>query len=167
MGPCVLSISPWSADIGSVGSALGHAQALLIWNLSLHAWTWSVLVDILRHIGELVVIPKPSKPHKAFLSVLVHCRHHVVLPHKLFQSFGMRKFIVLITDNRLPFPVFRRDLEKYIYQSKRPQDDYSHSVLPPTQAPLKINRDHKGKEVVGLHTDGFGTSVISARDQPR
>lgn len=81
MGPCVLSISPWSADIGSVGSALGRAQALLIWNLSLHAWTWSVLVDILWPIGELVVIPKPSKPHKAFLSVLVRCRQHVVLPH--------------------------------------------------------------------------------------
>lgn len=88
-------------------------------------------------------------------------------PSQLFLSFDMRKFIVLITDNRLPFPVFRRDLEKYIYQSERPQDDHSHSVLPPAQAPLKINRDHKGKEVVGLHTDGSSMSVISARDQPR
>lgn len=57
MGPCVISIKPWSPEIGSMGSALGRAHVLLIWNLLLHAWTWSMLVDILRPIRELVAIP--------------------------------------------------------------------------------------------------------------
>lgn len=114
LGPCVISIKPWSAEIGSVGSATGKAQVLLIWNLPLHAWTWSVLVDVLRPIGELVAIPQPSKPHKSFLSVLVRCRHQVMIPHEMILSFGMRKFVVLITDNHLPFPTFRRDLDKYV-----------------------------------------------------
>lgn len=112
MGPCVISIKPWTAEIGSVGSATGKAQVLLIWNLPLHAWTWSVLVDLLKPIRELVAIPQPSKPHKSFISVLVRCRNRVALPHEIILSFGMRKFIVLITDNHLPFPTFRRDLDK-------------------------------------------------------
>lgn len=69
MGPCVISIKPWLVEIGFVGSATGKAQVFLIWNLPLHAWTWSVLVDILRPIGELVAVPQPSKPHKSFLSI--------------------------------------------------------------------------------------------------
>lgn len=113
-----------------------------------------------------MAIPKPSKLHKAFLSVLVRCRHRVILPHELILSFGMRKFIVLIIDNRLPFPVFRRDLEKYIYQAEWPSDDLSNSAFPPPQAPNENYRDHKWKEIVGVHTEGSGTSGISSRDQP-
>lgn len=74
LGPCVFSISQWTAEVGSVGAATGKGQVLLIWSLPLHAWTWPVLVDLLRPIGELVAIPQPSKRHKAFLSVLVRCR---------------------------------------------------------------------------------------------
>lgn len=106
MGPCVVSISPWTAEVGSVGSASGRGQVLLIWNLPLHAWTWTVLVELLKPIGEMVAIPQPSKPHKSFLSVLVRCHHRTSLPFEVSLSFGMRRLIVLITDNRLPFPNF-------------------------------------------------------------
>lgn len=106
MGPCVVSISPWTVEVGSVGSASGRGQVLLIWNLPLHAWTWTVLVELLKPIGEMVAIPQPSKPHKSFLSVLVRCHHRTSLPFEVSLSFGMRRFIVLITDNRLPFPNF-------------------------------------------------------------
>lgn len=30
MGPCVLSISPWTVEIGSIGAASGKGQVLLI-----------------------------------------------------------------------------------------------------------------------------------------
>ncbi|KAH7667215.1 Aldehyde dehydrogenase N-terminal protein [Dioscorea alata] len=145
MGPCVISIKPWSAEIGSVGSATGKAQVLLIWNLPLHAWTWTVLVDFLKPIGELVAIPQPSKPHKSFISVLVRCRPRVVLPHEVVLSFGMRKYIVMITDNHLPFPTYRRDLEKYVVTLPKADDSPRH-ISPP---PLDNDRsaDLKGKDV--------------------
>lgn len=57
LGPCVISIKPWTVEIGSVGLATEKAQVLLIWNLPLHALTWSVLVDLLKPIGNLVAIP--------------------------------------------------------------------------------------------------------------
>lgn len=88
---------------------------MLIWNLQLHAWTWAVLVELLWPIGELVEILQPSKAHKAFLSVLAHYRPRVTLPHEVSFSFEMRKFIVLITENTLPFPIFRKDLYKFVY----------------------------------------------------
>lgn len=88
---------------------------MLIWNLQLHAWTWAVLVELLWPIGELVEILQPSKAHKAFLSVLARYRPCVTLPHEVSLSFEMRKFIVLITENTLPFPIFRKDLEKFVY----------------------------------------------------
>lgn len=74
-----------------MGSAMGKAQVLLIWNIPLHACiNWLVLVDILRPTGDLVAIQQPSKPHKSFLSVLVRCHQRVVLPHEFVLSFGMR-----------------------------------------------------------------------------
>lgn len=73
------------------------------------------MVEILKPIGELVAVPQPSKPQKTFLSMLVRYRHLVVLLHEITLSFRMRKYIVLITDNHLPFLTFRRDLEKYVY----------------------------------------------------
>lgn len=89
----------------------------------MHGRTWTVLVELLRPIGELVAIPQPSKPHKAFLSVLVRYRPWIILPHEVSFSFGMRKFIVLITDNKLPFPIFRKDLEKFVYTEASPASE--------------------------------------------
>lgn len=124
-------------------------------------------MDILRPIGELVAIPKPSKPHKAFLSVLVRCRHRVILPHEMFLSFGMRKFIILITDNRLPFSVFRRDLEKYVYQSERTPDAVPHAEIHTAQAANENLWVHKGKEAVRVYSDVSVSSGATTRDQPR
>lgn len=47
LGQYVFSISLWTAEVGSVGAASGKGQVLLIWNLPLHAWTWTVLVGLL------------------------------------------------------------------------------------------------------------------------
>ncbi|XP_039119044.1 uncharacterized protein LOC120255245 [Dioscorea cayenensis subsp. rotundata] len=145
MEPCVLSFKPWSAEIGSVGSASSKAQVLLIWNLPLHAWTWSVLVDVLRPIGELVAIPQPSKPCKSFLSVLVRCRPRVMLPHELILSFGMRKFIVLITNNHFPFLTFQRDLEKYIYLPSRSDDGEVRITSSNDRLSAALSREDKEK----------------------
>lgn len=163
MGPCVLSFKPWFAEIGSVGSASGKAQVLLIWNLPLHAWSWSILVDILRPIGEPVAIPQPSKPHKSFLSVLVRCRPRVMLPHEFILIFGMRKFILLIIDNHLPFSTFRRDLEKYIYQPSRPGDCEVISSTSNDRPVAALNHEAKGKAVMGAQSN---VDVLTDKKNP-
>lgn len=160
MGPCVFFISPWTADIGAVGAASGKGQVLLIWNLPLHAWTWSVLVELLRPIGDLVAIPQPSKPHKAFFSVLVRCRLRVALPHEVEFSFGMRKFIILITDNRMPFTSFRKDLEKYCYPMLGPARERSHSSMEQQKEDYSRSKESKGKEIL---EEGSGSLSDSKR----
>lgn len=88
------------------------------------------MVDLLRPIGDLVAIPQPSKPHKAFLSVLVRCYNHAKIPFEVSLSFDMRKFTILITDNKLQFPSFHRDLEKFVYSSATLAVDVKDRVAP-------------------------------------
>lgn len=107
-----------------------------------------MLVELLRPIGELVAIPHPSKPHKSFLFVLVRCRPCVVLPHEVAFSFGMRKFIILITDNKLPFPSFRKDLEKYVYLATSPTRESLHVVVEQQRRMSASSFESKGKEVM-------------------
>lgn len=150
LGPCVISISPWTADVGSIGAASGKGQVLLIWNLPLHAWTWSVLVDLLRPVGDLVAIPQPSKPHKSFLSVLVRCNRQARLRFEVSLSFGMRMFTILITDNKLPFPSFRRDLEKFTYSSTLLAMEEENWVEDRTRFTHEIPQEAKGKGAIEL-----------------
>lgn len=145
MGPCVFSNSPWTPDIGAVGAASGRGQVLLIWNLPLHAWTWSVLVEHLWQIGELVAIPQPTRPHKSFLSVLVRRRPRVVLPHEVAFNFGMRKFLILITDNKLPFSSSSKDLEKYVYPATSPMRERSHTLVEQQRGTCVLSDESKGK----------------------
>lgn len=139
------SISPWMADIGAVGATSGRGQVLLIWNLSLHAWTWSVLVEHLRPTGELVAIPQPTRPHKSFLSVLVRRRPRVILPHEVAFNFGMRKFLILITDNKLPFSSSSKDLEKYVYPATSPMRERSHTLVEQQRGTCVLSDESKGK----------------------
>lgn len=105
-------------------------------------------MELLRPLGELVAIPQPSKPHKSFLSVLVRCRPRVALLHEVAFSFGMRKFLILITDNRLPFPSFRKDLEKYVYPATSPTRESSHPTVEQQRGTGVSSLDSKGKKVL-------------------
>lgn len=136
--------------MGSIGAASGRGQVLLIWNLPLHAWTWSVLVDLLRPVEDLVAIPQPSKPHKSFLSVLVRCHRQARIPFEISLSFGMRMFTVLITDNKLPFPSFRRDSEKFVYSSKSLAMEEENRVEAQARFTHEIPRETKGKGVAEI-----------------
>lgn len=156
MGLCVISILPWTAEVGSIGSASGRGQVLLIWNLPLHAWTWPVLVELLKPIGELVVIPQPSKLHKSFLSVLVRCHHRPSLPFEISLCLGMRRFMVLITDNRLSFPKFRLDLEKFCYSSTVLECEREVEASGQPKFTHEIFKEVKGNEVKGSQNTEMG-----------
>ncbi|KAH7689328.1 Zinc finger CCHC-type protein [Dioscorea alata] len=113
-GLCSMSISPWSADFGTLGRASGIAQWVLIWNIPLHGWCRNVISEILRPLGDLVALSKTSRPNKSFISALVRRKPEVVLPFEIDLSYGMRCYNVIITGDKGEFPRFRRDLGRFV-----------------------------------------------------
>lgn len=55
-GPYTLKLSPWFAEIRTEGRASREGQWMHIWNLPLHGWCWSIIVEGLRSVGELVAL---------------------------------------------------------------------------------------------------------------
>lgn len=104
-------------------------------------------MDLLRPIGELVAISQPNKPHKAFLSVLVHCHRQTVLLVEVALSYRMRRFIVLITDSKLPFPTDFGDLEKFVYTSGKTVEEAPEEMDTRSRFTHDIPKEAKGKEV--------------------
>ncbi|KAH7690551.1 Zinc finger CCHC-type protein [Dioscorea alata] len=122
-GPCVLSFSHWSAELGAEGKASGEGCWVSIWNLPLHGWCWSVISEVLRPVGELISLSQVSAPHKIFISALVRRRHGVALPLELDLSYGMRRYHIIITSDRCKLPRFRRDLGRYVLAASDDQSD--------------------------------------------
>lgn len=118
-GPCVLNLSPWSAELGATGRALGDGQWVHIWNLPLHAWCWPIIVEVLHPLGELVALSQAELPHKYFISVLVRHRASITLPLELDFSMGMRKYQVLFIGDRGVAPVYQRDLGRYVLEAEK------------------------------------------------
>lgn len=73
-GPCSLKVAPWSAELGADGRAAGDGHWVMIWNLPLHAWCWEVIVEVLRPVGELVILSQAMVPHKKFITALIRRR---------------------------------------------------------------------------------------------
>lgn len=113
-GPCKVLISPWSAELGAVGRASGEGHWVLIWNLPLHAWCEHIIAEVIRPVGELVAVSQAIHPHKNFVSVLVRRQSVVSLPMELDFSMGMRRYNMIFTDERLSFPVYRKELSRYV-----------------------------------------------------
>lgn len=72
-----------------------------------------IIERVVRPVGDLITLSKQTVPHKGFLSVLICCRSGVKLPLELDFSFGMRRYLVLITDERGVFPAFNRVAGRY------------------------------------------------------
>ncbi|KAH7691103.1 Zinc finger CCHC-type protein [Dioscorea alata] len=79
-GPCTLSLSPWSTEIGADGRAVGSGMWTSIWNLPLHGWCWSTIAEVIRPVGDLVALSQAIAKHKYFLSALVRIRLGARLP---------------------------------------------------------------------------------------
>lgn len=114
VGPCKLRISAWSAELGAMGRASGEGTWVHIWNLPLHAWCWSTILEVIRPVGELVALSQAKLPHKQFITVLVRRRGGVKLPVEIDFNLGMRRYQVLITGERGDLPVYRRDLGRFV-----------------------------------------------------
>lgn len=66
----------------------------------MHGWCWSVIFEIIILVCELVAVSKMSKPNKSFTTALVRRHLEVTLPVELDLRFGMRRYLLLITDDK-------------------------------------------------------------------
>lgn len=113
-GLCSISLPPWTGDVVSDGIAMGTGTWVRLWNLPLHYWSWQVVVVVLRPVGDLVAISQGSQSSESYLEVLIRLRHRASIPHKVELNIGVRSFIMLITRAKDSWPVFQRDLDKFI-----------------------------------------------------
>lgn len=118
-GICVARLAPWSAELGAVSRASGEGMWIRIWNLPLHGWCWSVILEVLKTVGELVVLSQQFKTNKQFVSALMRWRPRTTLPVEMELSLGMRKYLVLLTDDRGEQTKYRPDLGRFILWERR------------------------------------------------
>lgn len=97
-----------------MGRADREGQWVSIWNLPLHGWCWEVIEGVLRYVGKLITLSKISEPHKRFLTVLIRRRRSVALSLELDFSFGMRRYQVLIVEERGVLPWFNLEARRYV-----------------------------------------------------
>lgn len=159
-GPCTLNLAYWSAELGAVGKATGEGQWVLIWNLPLHGWCWSVIERVLRPVGELISLSRMSVPHKRFIMALVRRRREVTLPMELDFSFGMRNYQVLFTVERGVFPVFRRELGRYVLPERGGNEGSGRSVE--CRFSHEISNGDKGKQP--MRGPGWDPPTIGSDD---
>lgn len=72
-GRCSARLAPWSAELGAVDRASGEGQWIRIWNLPLHGWCWSIILEVLKTVGELVSLSQELKTNKCFVLALGVC----------------------------------------------------------------------------------------------
>lgn len=91
---------------------------MIIWNLPLHAWSWSIIAEVSRPMGELVVLSQEELPHKQFISALVRRRAGVSLSLDLEPSLGMHKYLVLFTRDKGTLSVYCQELGRFALVDK-------------------------------------------------
>lgn len=127
-GVCSARVVPWSAEIGAVNRASGEGIWVSIWNLPLYGWCWSVILEVLKNVGELVALSQEFKTNKRFVSALVHRRLGTSLPIVLELSLGMRQYQVLLTNDNGKQMTYRADIGRFVLTERREGVDPSLQV---------------------------------------
>lgn len=91
---------------------------------------------------NLITLSKLSKTHKRFVTVVVRRRRGMVLPFGLDFSFGMRRYQVLITEERWSSPTFDRAAGSYVLPEVTEEDESQLAVQRFTHS---VTRAKKGK----------------------
>ena len=86
---------------------MGMGTSVCLWNLPLQVWHFLILVEVLKPIGDLIKISKRTKMNKKSLPMLIRRRIRVAFTHEVEVSFGMRRYIILATNDKLLWPSFR------------------------------------------------------------
>lgn len=158
-GLCTLKLAPWSAEIGADGWGSGEDQWMLLWNLRLHIWCWSIIADVVRAARELVALSQATVPHKRFITALVRLRARISLLLEVDLSLGMSKYHVLIAEDRGEFMKFHRDLGRYVLPEVRNKAEtlspathrFTHEISPEMKGKvhdLKSSMEPQSKKAV-------------------
>lgn len=145
-GLCSAKLEPWSAELGAIDRASGDGQWVRIWNLPMHGWCWSVILEVLKTIGEQVSLSQEFKTNKRFISALVHRRVGVSLPVELELSLGIRRYMVILMVDKGPQPVYCVDLNRFILPDVRHDGEFASSLL--RRATHEIAPGEKGKQPI-------------------
>lgn len=78
-----------------------------------------MILEVLKTVGELVVLSQEFKTNKQFVSALIRRRPRTTLPVQMELSLGMRKYLVLLTDDRGEQTKYRPDLGRFILWERR------------------------------------------------
>lgn len=120
----------------------GECLWVRIWNLPMHGWCWSVILKVLKSVGELVSLSQEFKTNRRFVSALVRQRMGMTLPIELELSLGMRKYMVLLTEDRGNQSKYLPELGRFILPDRSADGDIG---LPSRWAIHEINPVEKGK----------------------
>lgn len=105
-----------------------------------------MILEVVKIVGELVSLSQELKTNKTFISALVRRRKGVILPVKLDLSLGMRRYQVLLTDDRGDHPKFWPDLGRFVLPKERPGEKLGDHVL--RRNDPAVNLVDKGKKLV-------------------
>lgn len=101
-------------------------------------------------MGELVSLSQEFKTNKRFVSALVRRRLGTMLPMELKLNLGMRKYLLLLTNDRGEQTSYRPDLGHFVLMDQRRSDDFG---LPARKENYEKNYEirptEKGKRPVG------------------
>lgn len=90
-----------------------------------------------------MALSQATTTHKSFISVLAQQRTGVTLLLEIEVCLGMRKYIIIITGDHGPCPVFKRELGHFSLPGTGPagEDGMSDS----RQGTAALSREEKGK----------------------
>lgn len=112
-----------------------------------------IIERVVRPMGDLITLSKQTVPHKGFLSVLIRCRSGVKLPLELDFSFGIRRYLVLITEERGRFSAFNKVMERYELVKTKGDDMIPSEVVRSTHM---VPRSEKGKQLLNQVSRDMG-----------
>lgn len=96
-------------------------------------------MEILKTVGEMVALSQEFRTNKRFVSALVRRRPGTVLPMELDLNLGMRKYAVLITDDRGEQTRYRPDLGRFELVCRRSDGDSCQ----PVQTTIRVSSSNE------------------------
>lgn len=98
-------------------------------------------------VGELVSLSQQFKTNKRFISALIRRRRGTSLPVELDLSLGMRRYLVILTEDKGVQPTYKLELGHFVLPDRSVDRE---SDIPLRRSTHEINPMEKGKRPDGM-----------------